>query len=52
MTDAKITEVYLYFSDNKTNGYTLAGFQADWKALDETSKAQFRAGIGDKTFTY
>lgn len=33
-------------------GGTLSAFSTDWKALDETSKAQIRDGIGDGSLTY
>lgn len=34
-------------------GYAkLTEFSADWKALDDKSKAQIREGIGSGTFTY
>lgn len=49
---APIAEVYRYFSSNKTNGYTLGQFNADWRKLDVASKTQIRTGIGNGSFTY
>lgn len=52
MATATLQDIYLYFSDNKTNGYTMTRFGADWKALDIESKNQIRDGIHNGTLTY
>lgn len=45
-------DVYNYFSDNKTNGYKLAEFRNDWKALTDQDKHDLKTGIQDGTFDY
>lgn len=45
-------KVYQYFSDNKTNGYTLAAFKADWQRLTDKDKEHLKSGVEDETFDY
>jgi hypothetical protein len=52
MGDATMLDVFNYMSDNKTNGYKLASFKADWSKLTDQDKADLKAGIGDGTLTY
>lgn len=49
---ATITQIFTYFSDNKTNGYKLSTFKRHWDELDEVSRQQFRVGIGNGSLTY
>lgn len=49
---ATVSEVFAYFSDNKTNDLKLGQFSAEWKELDSVSKEQIRNGIGDGSFNY
>jgi hypothetical protein len=45
-------DVFNYFSDNKTNGYKLAAFKADWTKLSDKDKEDLKSGIANGTLTY
>ena len=45
-------DVFNYFSENKTNGYKLAQFKADWAKLTDKDKLQLKIGIADGTLNY
>lgn len=45
-------DVFNYFSDNKTNGYKLAAFKADWSQLTDKDKADLKTGIADGSLNY
>jgi hypothetical protein len=45
-------EVYRFFSENKTNGYTLAQFRTEWAKLTPTDKEHLKEGIENGTFDY
>lgn len=45
-------DVFNYFSENKTNGYKLASFKADWAKLTDKDKSDLKSGIQNGTFTY
>lgn len=50
MADATLKQILDYFG--RKPGQALSEFTAEFKALDEESQAQIRAGIGDGTLTY
>ncbi len=47
MPDASISQVRAFFAHDK-----LTDFRDDWAQLDDESKAQIRAGIGDGSYNY
>jgi hypothetical protein len=49
---ATVSEVYRFFSDNKSNGYTMSQFSAEWKQFSEAERDQIKVGIGNGTFDY
>lgn len=52
MPEATMTEVFKYFSEDKTNDYRLAQFRKEWGELTEQDKADLKWGIGDGSLTY
>ena len=44
--------VYMFFSDDKSNGYSLASFKADWQKLSDKDKDQLKTGVENGTLTY
>lgn len=54
MADASIKQIADFFlgdASGKRVG-SLTEFSAEWKALDDESKAQIKSGIGEGTMTY
>lgn len=44
--------VYKFFSDNKTNGYKLTDFRAEWAQLADKDKEDLKTGVLDGSFNY
>lgn len=45
-------KVYAFFSENKTNGYTLSQFKKEWMELSDVDKEHLKSGIENGTFDY
>lgn len=45
-------KVFNFFSDNKTNGYTLTQFRKDWEQLSDQDKEDLKTGVENGTLTY
>ncbi len=52
LKEASIGDVFAFFSDNKSNGYTMGQFSKEWKTLDEKQRKEIRTGIGNGSLTY
>lgn len=52
MADATIKEVSDFFKTGDPDRDSLKSFSGEWKQLNDESKQQLRAGIGDRSFTY
>lgn len=51
MAEATLKTVAEFFMD-KSKGDTLSKFSTEWKELDDKSKVQIKAGIGDGSLNY
>lgn len=49
---AGVSEVFAFFSENKTNSYSMGQFSKEWKLLNEQARNEIRRGIGDGSLTY
>jgi hypothetical protein len=47
-----MTDVFAYFSDKKTNGFTLSQFAKEWRQLSEQDKEDLKSGVTDGTLNY
>lgn len=52
MADANMSDIFKYFSDNKTNSYTMSDFRADWAKLTDQDKADLKQGLSDGSLNY
>jgi hypothetical protein len=52
MGNATIKQVADFFKTGDPERDRLKAFSDEWKTLDEDSKAQIKAGIGDGSLTY
>lgn len=52
MAQASMADIFKYFSDNNTNGYTMATFRKDWAAMSDADKTHLKEGIGNGTLSY